>query len=211
MSHENDMKIEEIKKLNLYEKISLVTQAVKNIEKNATIKQGGGTYKATNDSDVVHEINKAEAKYRLVSICNTDVDLIGSEHFTNAKGMLVYVDNVKMQVKVVNIDNPNEFEYGYAVAKGVDFGDKGTGKAMTYARKYALLNLYKIPTGEDPDAEASKKQTPVSIDELKAKVINTAIAKGDAIVLQVCEHYKVADLQDLNVNAVRQIAERWKV
>ena len=38
---------------------------------------------------------------------------------------------------------------------GIDTQDKGPGKAMTYADKYALMKAYKIITGDDPDQNPS--------------------------------------------------------
>ena len=42
---------------------------------------------------------------------------------------------------------------------GVDTQDKGIGKAMTYAKKYAILNSFLIPSGEDTDQISSDKYT----------------------------------------------------
>ena len=39
---------------------------------------------------------------------------------------------------------------------GVDFGDKATGKALTYAVKYALLKGLRLQYSDDPDAKASE-------------------------------------------------------
>ena len=42
-------------------------------------------------------------------------------------------------------------------AEGIDAQDKGSGKAMTYGDKYALMKAYKISTGDDPDQNASEE------------------------------------------------------
>ena len=41
------------------------------------------------------------------------------------------------------------------LAEGIAPQDKGSGKAMPYADKYALMKAYKISTGDDPDQNAS--------------------------------------------------------
>ncbi len=66
-----------------------------------------------------------------------------------------YVDIVKMTLRIVNLENPQEYVDIESFGRGLDTGDKGFGKASTYARKYALLNAYKIATGEDPDKDPS--------------------------------------------------------
>lgn len=58
-----------------------------------------------------------------------------------------------MTVRFVNIDEPTDYfdvpTFGY----GVDGQDKGPGKAMSYAVKYALLKALGLETGDDPDTD----------------------------------------------------------
>ena len=81
------------------------------------------------------------------------------------------MDIVKMTLRIINLDNTSEYVDVESFGRGLDPGDKGFGKASTYARKYALLNAYKIATGEDPDENKSKAQTPVTVDEVKNAVV----------------------------------------
>lgn len=63
-----------------------------------------------------------------------------------------------MTVRFVNIDAPEDFfdvpTFGY----GIDPQDKGPGKAMSYAVKYALLKALGLETGDDPDTESIEYQ-----------------------------------------------------
>ena len=43
-----------------------------------------------------------------------------------------------------------------SVGMGIDDNDKAMGKAYTYAIKYALLKLFRLRYGDDPDAKASE-------------------------------------------------------
>lgn len=56
-----------------------------------------------------------------------------------------------MTVRFVNVDKPDDFfdvpTFGY----GIDGQDKGPGKAMSYAVKYALLKALGLETGDDAD------------------------------------------------------------
>ena len=56
-----------------------------------------------------------------------------------------------MVVRFANVDEPTDFidvpSFGY----GVDPQDKGPGKAMSYAVKYALLKALGLETGDDAD------------------------------------------------------------
>ena len=58
---------------------------------------------------------------------------------------------IKTVYRFINIDNPADFMETTTFAEGIDSQDKGSGKAMTYADKYALMKSYKISTGEDVD------------------------------------------------------------
>jgi len=66
----------------------------------------------------------------------------------------------KVSVHFVNVDNPSEVVvtkyYGY----GVDSGDKGPGKAISYACKYAMLKTFCLETGDDPDFDANASYEP---------------------------------------------------
>ncbi|UNK39338.1 ERF family protein [Shinella sp. H4-D48] len=59
-----------------------------------------------------------------------------------------------LTVRFVNIDEPTDYfdvpTFGY----GIDSQDKGPGKAMSYAVKYALLKALGLETGDDPDNES---------------------------------------------------------
>lgn len=54
-----------------------------------------------------------------------------------------------------------------AVGMGIDDNDKAMGKAYTYAIKYALLKLFRLRYGDDPDAKASE---PLYLDKPKETV-----------------------------------------
>lgn len=59
-----------------------------------------------------------------------------------------------LTVRFVNVDEPSDFfdvpSFGY----GIDTQDKGPGKAISYAVKYALLKALGLETGDDPDTES---------------------------------------------------------
>lgn len=59
--------------------------------------------------------------------------------------------SVCLEVAFVNVDCHTDVirleSWGY----GVDSSDKGPGKAVSYAYKYALLKLFCLETGDDPD------------------------------------------------------------
>ena len=160
---------------NIFQKIQSVANEIKNIEKKLVVGEGKNAYNAVGDQDVTLAVKEAESKHGIVSIPFKQ-ELVKSEILRVAnKGIetIKYVDIVKMTTRIYNIDNPSEYIDIETFGRGLDSGDKGFGKASTYARKYALLNAYKIATGEDPDTEKSKEEkseTPLS--EKRAIIYN---------------------------------------
>jgi hypothetical protein len=64
----------------------------------------------------------------------------------------------KFSLKLVNMDKPDEFIEHTSYAQGMDGGDKGAGKAHTYAMKTMLVKGFGIETGEDEESRAEKQE-----------------------------------------------------
>lgn len=167
--------MDEQKKMNIYEKIQAVSNEIRSIEKNMTVGKGSNSYKAVSDIDVVSAVKKAETKYKLVSVPYNQ-ELIKSEILNVAKGdnyeSVKYVDVIKMTTRIVDLEDTSSFIEIVTFGRGLDVSDKGFGKASTYARKYALLNAYKIATGEDPDKDKSTPDNVVKKNEKRDVVVN---------------------------------------
>jgi hypothetical protein len=102
---------------------------------------------------------------------------------------------VKLLIAVVNVDDPTQIMQIRMVAYGIDgggtskdgrqisVGDKGPGKAISYAYKYALLKLFCLETGEDSDHDAEAAYEPE-----KCHLFNTLLPSD----LTDKEHVKLA-------------------
>lgn len=196
--------------LNLYQKIQAVSNEIKNIEKNMTVGRGNYAYKAVQDIDVVLEVKKAETTYGLISIPLRQ-DLVKSEIVRVMKDgggeSIQYVDIVKMTLRIVNLDKPEEYVEVESFGRGLDSADKGFGKASTYARKYALLNAYKIATGEDPDDTKSKEQAAVKKpDEKKIEVANFLLSDSKVCTSTLQRFCKgtIEELDDKEIDYIYQ-------
>jgi len=157
--------MEEIKKMNIYEKLQSITNELGTISKNLNVKiNNSQSYKAVSEKDVLDAIKPLEKKYRVYSY-PSDRDVIDREFLekqTEYKGKVTKTNTLFMRIETiynfVNLDNPSESIQVKTYGDGLDTGDKAPGKAMTYADKYALMKAYKISTGDDPDKEASPEQ-----------------------------------------------------
>ena len=67
---------------------------------------------------------------------------------------------VKLVVMFVNADCPSDSFYTRHIGYGIDSSDKGPGKAVSYAYKYALLKTFCLETGDDPDNEVNAAYEP---------------------------------------------------
>ena len=162
MAETKEAKTMDIKALNIYEKMDLITNDLGVVAKGMTVKvTQTSSYKAVSERDVLDSIKPLEHKYRVFSypfdreIIMTDVLTKKSEY----QGKVTETNSQFMRVRVVyrfvNLDKPEEFIDIITYGDGIDTGDKAPGKAMTYADKYGLMKGYKISTGDDPDQEGS--------------------------------------------------------
>jgi hypothetical protein len=199
--------------MNLYEKILAVSMEIKNIEKSMKVGSGTYAYSAVADLDVTMKVKEAEAKFKLVSI-PIKQELVSSEVIRTLKEgnkeSITYVDNVKMTIRIIDVEKTSDFIDIESFGKGIDSGDKGFGKASTYARKYGLLNAYKIATGEDPDAEKSKAEEAAKpLGEKRIAVLNylnlNAKLQGD-----VCKHFGVSTVEEMTDANIQLIYSSYK-
>jgi hypothetical protein len=137
---------------NLYQRISAVMQDVKRLRKDKAVGSGSYAYQAMSEEKVATTLRTAMIEHGLVIFPveqqHTMVDY--RRPGKNGDGV-ISISTVDVKYKLVNIDNPSEFEIIASAGTGVDPQDKGVGKAMTYSMKYALMRAFLIPTGEDPD------------------------------------------------------------
>lgn len=182
MENKSDSSIEEIKKMNLYEKLINITNDIKSVAKNLEVGVGKNSYKAVGEADVLKAVKELEFKYRVYSYPSkrTIVDRSILEIEKEYQGNITRSNQIFMRIEVeytfVNIDKTEETITITTYGDGVDSNDKGPGKAMTYADKYALLKAYKIVTGEDPDQNPSPDKTTIGkkTNNVKSGQINSS-------------------------------------
>lgn len=199
------MTIEEIKSMNLFEKMLHITEEMGVIQKNLEVASGYRSYKAVSERDVLDNVKELESKYRVYSYpFSRDMREMDFEYYKDKKPTVIRVETT---YRFVNIDNPEETLDIISYGDGIDTQDKAPGKAMTYADKYALMKAYKISTGDDPDAEGScdKPLTPPKTLETKTvkKATEAEIAKIKEMISEerlpkMLEAFKVSKLEDLS-------------
>ena len=211
--------------MNIYEKIHQVMTDIQYLQKDGFVETGNGKgYKAMTDEKVASTLRPALLKARLVILPvemdtnRTDEDI--TDKYGNTKKNRVTDCSVKY--RIFDIDNPSDYVDVVSSGTGVDTQDKGIGKAMTYARKYMLLNTFLIPTGNDTDDISSdmydaqlygKPEQPVEIpnvsaDTLKKEIFAIAKIKGyteEQMTENPYKKYGGKMFDDLTVDELRDL------
>ena len=155
---------------NIFQRMSAITAELRTVAKNLTVPTGGkNSYKAVSERDILDAVKPLEEKHGVYSypVARTvlESNLLESENsYTDAKGNTTvkkastFMTRIETVYRFVNVDSPLDYVETTTCAEGIDSQDKGSGKAMTYADKYALMKAYKISTGDDPDQDPSEEK-----------------------------------------------------
>lgn len=189
--------MEEIKRdtsLNIYQRMAAITAALQTVAKNLTVDTGRGKgYKAVSERDIIDNVKPIETRYGVYSYPASrkiiESATLESENTYNGNTTkkTTFFERIETVYRFINIDKPEEYVETTTFAEGIDSQDKGSGKAMTYGDKYALMKMYKISTGDDPDATASEEEYYKPRSERKPPVEQPAKPKEDVIYnCEVC-------------------------
>ena len=210
----------DVKEMNIYEKMSAITAEIGVVEKNLNVKvNSNSSYKAVSERDVLDAVKPIEQKYRMYSYPANrkivDCDVLTKE--TEYNGTITRTNTLFMRVETVyrfvNIDKPDEFIETTVYGDGLDTGDKASGKAMTYADKYALMKAYKLSTGDDPDKEASPEHGYEKKAEPKATTKQIALVEDlytDEEIERICKKAKITKIEDLTVAQASALIQKRK-
>ncbi|MDO4379090.1 MAG: ERF family protein [Erysipelotrichia bacterium] len=150
-------------KLNIYQKMLAISDEMGIVTKNLLVPTGNGkSYKAVSERDVIDAVKPLETKYGVYSypVSREIIDnaILTTQRNYNGKDVESKQIYLRLQIvyRFVNVEKPDEYIDITSYGDGIDSGDKATGKAMTYADKYALMKAYKMSTGDDPDQEPSQ-------------------------------------------------------
>ena len=145
--------------LNLHQRIRAIMKDVTHLVKDGTISFGKVNYKAVTEEAVTSTVRKALIEHGVTCVPTGDIQW-------NQVGSL---NTVIMDYQLTNVDDPKDFLIIPTIGQGSDTQDKGTNKAMTGAFKYLMLRAFNIPTGDDPDKDASKKLDVQNVKDHKKK------------------------------------------
>ena len=156
--------------MNIFQRMAGVTAELQTVAKNLMVETGKGKgYKAVSERDIIDAVKPLETKWGIYSYpCGRRVlesqTLESVTEFTDREGNVkatsktTFFTRIETTYRFVNVEDPLDYIETVTFAEGIDSQDKGSGKAMTYGDKYALMKAYKISTGDDPDQTASTEE-----------------------------------------------------
>lgn len=156
----SELNLDDIKKMNLFERLHAVQSEVEAIAKKGQVSFGNTKYKYAKEADFVEAVRPLISKYRLaLTVQMEPVEPIQSRPD---------VSQVKITYLFVNIDDTKQVAMMSSVGQGQDKGDKGIYKAITGAKKYLLANAFMIPTHDDPEASDDEGRSTASTPPAKS-------------------------------------------
>lgn len=192
--------------MNIYEKMSAITNELKTIQKNLVIKASQTSlYKAVGEVDILDAVKPLEKKHKVYSypsnrkvleshlIDNSTVYIDKKNDTETVTKKTSYMSRIETTYRFVNMENPEEYIEVTSFSEGIDTSDKGSGKAMSYGDKYALMKAYKISTGDDVPPVIP------NVSELQVRELDEILNKYSLSIDKMLAYYKVDDIYELDI------------
>lgn len=199
--------------MNIYQSITKIMEEVPSIGKTQRNKTQGFMYRGIDD--VMNALQPLLAKNK-VFIVPEILEQMREERTTSKGGNLIY-SICKIKYKFYAEDGSSV--EATTIGEGMDSGDKATNKAMAIAMKYALFQVFCIPTDEmkDPDSETPEQSTKKSnttdnqISEADAKKVEAMMKEMGWNVEELLQkNYKISKTTDLTASQYVKILEAIK-
>lgn len=164
--------------MNIYQKLIEVRKAVPYLKKD----NKGHQFQFVSSSQTLGNVRAKMDEMGLLLVPSV-LDNKVSDH-TTKNGGHEYFTEINVKFTWINAETPEETVECMWLGQGLDSGEKGVGKALTYAEKYFLLKFFNIATDkDDPDSfqgriESTKQQPKATLAEWKASIA-AAIESGE--------------------------------
>ena len=168
--------------MNIFQRINEVRKQVSYLQKDKRVGEGG--YLA-----VTHDAVTAAAREHFITHGVVVVPIIVSSSTVptgtaTAKGVPFIRYEARYRFDVVNADDPADKFSVEIEAHAIDQGDKAPGKAISYAKKYCVLKLLEIETGDEEEGRQ---------EQHKPKESAKTVGQSDFDKLTRAQQSKVTD------------------
>lgn len=160
----------------IYQRIANIMKDVKAITKTEKNQQQG--FKFRGIDNVMNELHDLFANNEVFTI-PTVLEFSTEDRPTRSGGVLTFT-RAKIKFMFMTVDG--SYIETINVGEASDSGDKGMNKAMSIALKYALLQMFLIPTEEQKDPDST---TPEETDYLSLALqeIRNASTKDELLAI----------------------------
>lgn len=137
--------------MNIFQRVNEARKEVKYVQKDKAVSTGDGSYKAVTHDFVTAMVRTAMIKNGIVSY----PVLVESLMNPPTEGAKRSRYEATYDFHFVNADDPADRLIIRIQAHAMDSADKAPGKALSYAKKYAVLKLFEIESGEDEESRVA--------------------------------------------------------
>jgi hypothetical protein len=138
--------------MEIYKAINAIMAEVPSISKGRTNQQQGYKFRGIDDMyNALHPIMSKHCVFATSEVLSERRE----ERTTARGGVLIYTI---LNVKFTFYTSDGSFIQSTMIGEGMDSGDKSANKAMSTAFKYALMQLFCIPTEDVKDSEVESHE-----------------------------------------------------
>lgn len=142
-------------KPNVHQRLRAAIQGSGAVAKSGQAAQSAGGYQYHKIDDVVDHLREIIINAGLTilpSVSSCDITEF-SEPRSGGGERRVYHAKTMLSVDIVNVDDPSDKITIQSFGDGIDYGDKSSGKAFSYALKTILLGVFQLRGQPDNEAD----------------------------------------------------------
>jgi len=197
--------------MNIYQKLIEVRKAVPYLQKE----DKGAQYAYVGSSKVLSNVRSKMDELGLLlvpavigtKVSESVVEYIEKDKYGNEKPKktTTYFTELTLEMTWINAENPEEQIKVPWYGQGVDIaGEKGVGKALTYAEKYFLLKQFNIATDKD-DPDSFQQDT----SKLPQHYTDKTEPKGNYQKISESQAKRLFALSNGNKELVKSVIEKY--
>ncbi|RWR06716.1 ERF family protein [Siminovitchia fortis] len=205
--------------MNIYQKLLEVRKVVPYLQKESQ----GHQYQYVGSSQVLAAVRQKLDELGLLLVTQVKGHNVRAEtvenkdKYGNLKKTTTYFTELEIEYTWINTEKPDEKIVIPFYGQGVDTaGEKGVGKALTYAEKYFLLKQFNIATDrDDPDSFQERSETyrapePITSEQvglIKTKALEFAEMRGGTVD-DVYKHLKIKSITQLTAKQATDMIKK---
>lgn len=188
--------------MNIYQSITAAMADIEPIAKGRRNQQQGFQFRGIDD--IMNELQPVLKNYGLFVVPEV-LSMQREERETKSKSTLLYSI---LTIKYTFYASDGSSVSAVVIGEGMDSGDKASNKAMAVAMKYALLQVFCIPTedAKDPDEESHQvvtnqpQQKPAPQQQQKPAQDGKAVAEAHKKCGEIAKELGISDAEKKDIN-----------